>query len=227
MVTIAERLNNAYDRIAKAQQKYATDQEVALLAVSKTKPIALIEQAYAAGQRLFGESYVQEAVDKVRHFDKQKDIEWHFIGPIQSNKSRQIAEHFSWVQSVDRLKIARRLNEQRPTNLMPLKVLIQVNISNDEQKSGCTAHELDELAAYVDGAHQLELRGLMTITAQTDDTQQQLEYFSQMKACFDRLKAQYKQLDTLSMGMSGDLEMAIQGGATMVRIGTDIFGKRQ
>lgn len=227
MVTIAERLNNAYDRIAKAQQKCATDQEVSLLAVSKTKPVELIEQAYAAGQRRFGESYVQEAVDKVRHFQQQKDIEWHFIGPIQSNKSRQIAEHFSWVQSVDRLKIARRLNEQRPNNLMPINVLIQVNISNDEQKSGCALDELDELAAYIDGARQLELRGLMTITAQTDDAQQQLEYFSQMKACFDRLKTQYQQLDTLSMGMSGDLEMAIQGGATMVRIGTDIFGKRQ
>ncbi|MBE0384952.1 hypothetical protein PLUTE_a2396 [Pseudoalteromonas luteoviolacea DSM 6061] len=227
MVTIAERLNNAYDRIAKAEQNSHKTDPVQLLAVSKTKPIELVQQAYDAGQRLFGESYVQEAVDKVSHFKQHQDIEWHFIGPIQSNKSRHIAEHFSWVQSVDRLKIARRLNEQRPTNLKPLNILIQVNISGDDNKSGCLPSELEELAEFIQESRQLNLRGLMTITAKTDDPQQQLEYFQQMKDCFDKLQAQYPQIDTLSMGMSGDLEPAIAAGATMVRIGTDIFGQRQ
>jgi pyridoxal phosphate enzyme (YggS family) len=227
MVTIAERLSCAYDRVLKAEQTSPFSDEVKLLAVSKTKPIELIEQAYAAGQRQFGESYVQEAVDKIQQLKDKKDIEWHFIGPIQSNKSRHIAEHFSWVQSVDRLKIAKRLNEQRPNNLMPLNILIQVNISEDENKSGCQLSELDELVAFSEGARQLNLRGLMTITEKTDDEQKQLQYFQQMKACFDKLKLQYPQVDTLSMGMSQDLEPAIYAGANMVRIGTDIFGKRQ
>lgn len=227
MVTIAERLNNAYDRIAKAEQNGQISDPVQLLAVSKTKPIELIQQAYDAGQRLFGESYVQEAVDKVTYFKRHKDIEWHFIGPIQSNKSRHIAEHFSWVQSVDRLKIARRLNEQRPTNLKPLNILIQVNISEDDNKSGCMPSELEVIAQFIHDSRQLTLRGLMTITAKTDDPDLQRQYFQQMKDCFDKLKAQYPQIDTLSMGMSGDLEPAIAAGATMVRIGTDIFGQRQ
>ncbi|MDK1289201.1 YggS family pyridoxal phosphate-dependent enzyme [Pseudoalteromonas umbrosa] len=227
MVTIAERLNNAYDRITKAEQNNQISDPVQLLAVSKTKPIELIQQAYDAGQRLFGESYVQEAVDKVIHFKNYRDIDWHFIGPIQSNKSRHIAEHFSWVQSVDRIKIARRLSEQRPTNLKPLNILIQVNISGDEKKSGCMLEELSELAEFIESSKQLTLRGLMTITAQTNDETQQLQYFQQMKDCFDKLKTQYPNIDTLSMGMSGDLEPAISAGANMVRIGTDIFGKRQ
>ncbi|KZN43221.1 YggS family pyridoxal phosphate-dependent enzyme [Pseudoalteromonas luteoviolacea] len=227
MVTIAERLNNAYDRITKAEQNCHISDPVQLLAVSKTKPIELIQQAYDAGQRLFGESYVQEAVDKVMHFKQHKDIEWHFIGPIQSNKSRHIAENFNWVQSVDRIKIARRLSEQRPTNLKPLNVLIQVNISQDEKKSGCLPEELSDLAQFISETKQLSLRGLMTITAQTDDVDKQLQYFQQMKHCFDKLKTQYPHIDTLSMGMSGDLEPAVAAGATMVRIGTDIFGKRQ
>ncbi|KZN52596.1 YggS family pyridoxal phosphate-dependent enzyme [Pseudoalteromonas luteoviolacea] len=227
MVTIAERLNNAYDRITKAEQNNQISDPVQLLAVSKTKPIELIQQAYDAGQRLFGESYVQEAVDKVIHFQHYRDIDWHFIGPIQSNKSRHIAEHFSWVQSVDRIKIARRLSEQRPTNLKPLNILIQVNISGDEKKSGCMVEELADLAEFIESSKQLTLRGLMTITAQTDDETLQLQYFQQMKDCFDKLKTQYPNIDTLSMGMSGDLEPAIAAGANMVRIGTDIFGKRQ
>ncbi|NOU51736.1 YggS family pyridoxal phosphate-dependent enzyme [Pseudoalteromonas sp. JBTF-M23] len=231
MVTIAERLDLAYARVEKAAQQrkfaHSDDHPVTILAVSKTKPVELIEQAYQHGQRQFGESYVQEAVDKILHLKERKDIEWHFIGPIQSNKSRLVAEHFGWVQSVDRLKIARRLNEQRPNNLMPLNVLIQVNISADENKSGCRLEELDELADFIHNSRQLNLRGLMTITEQTDDKNKQLQYFQQMKACFDRLKDQYPQLDTLSMGMSGDLEPAVIAGATMVRIGTDIFGSRK
>ncbi|CAM3847164.1 MULTISPECIES: YggS family pyridoxal phosphate-dependent enzyme [Pseudoalteromonas] len=227
MVTIAERLDNAYGRIEKAKQNCQFSETVQLLAVSKTKPIADIEAAIAAGQTQFGESYVQEAVDKVTYFKQNKALEWHFIGPIQSNKSRLVAENFHWVQSVDREKIARRLNEQRPTNLKPLKVLLQVNISGDDNKSGCHPDEVDTLAQFINDCRQLELRGLMTITEQTDDKQKQLQYFQQMRACFDRLKDQYQQLDTLSMGMSGDLDTAIAAGSTMVRIGTDIFGKRQ
>ncbi|AUJ69016.1 MULTISPECIES: YggS family pyridoxal phosphate-dependent enzyme [Pseudoalteromonas] len=227
MVTIAERLDNAYGRIEKAKQNCQFSETVQLLAVSKTKPIADIEAAIAAGQTQFGESYVQEAVDKVAYFKQNKALEWHFIGPIQSNKSRLVAENFHWVQSVDREKIARRLNEQRPTNLKPLKVLLQVNISGDDNKSGCHPNEVDTLAQFINDCRQLELRGLMTITEQTDDKQKQLQYFQQMRACFDRLKDQYQQLDTLSMGMSGDLDTAIAAGSTMVRIGTDIFGKRQ
>ncbi|MGA4607006.1 YggS family pyridoxal phosphate-dependent enzyme [Pseudoalteromonas maricaloris] len=227
MVTIAERLDNAYGRIEKAKQNCQFSETVQLLAVSKTKPIADIEAAIAAGQTQFGESYVQEAVDKVAYFKQNKALEWHFIGPIQSNKSRLVAENFHWVQSVDREKIARRLNEQRPTNLKPLKVLLQVNISGDDNKSGCHPNDVDTLAQFINDCRQLELRGLMTITEQTDDKQKQLQYFQQMRACFDRLKDQYQQLDTLSMGMSGDLDTAIAAGSTMVRIGTDIFGKRQ
>lgn len=227
MVTIAERLDNAYGRIEKAKQNCQFSETVQLLAVSKTKPIADIEAAIAAGQTQFGESYVQEAIDKVAYFKQNKALEWHFIGPIQSNKSRLVAENFHWVQSVDREKIARRLNEQRPTNLKPLKVLLQVNISGDDNKSGCHPDEIDTLAQFINDCRQLELRGLMTITEQTDDKQKQLQYFQQMRACFDRLKDQYQQLDTLSMGMSGDLDTAIAAGSTMVRIGTDIFGKRQ
>ncbi|QZO13592.1 YggS family pyridoxal phosphate-dependent enzyme [Pseudoalteromonas piscicida] len=227
MVTIAERLDNAYGRIEKAKQNCQFSETVQLLAVSKTKPITDIEAAIAAGQTQFGESYVQEAVDKVAYFKQNKALEWHFIGPIQSNKSRLVAENFHWVQSVDREKIARRLNEQRPTNLKPLKVLLQVNISGDDNKSGCHLNEVDTLAQFINDCRQLELRGLMTITEQTDDKQKQLQYFQQMRACFDRLKDQYQQLDTLSMGMSGDLDTAIAAGSTMVRIGTDIFGKRQ
>jgi pyridoxal phosphate enzyme (YggS family) len=226
MITIAERLGYAYDRVIKAEQNSSYSDPVTLLAVSKTKPISLIEEAYQAGQRQFGESYVQEAVEKIQHLQSKKDIEWHFIGPIQSNKSRHIAEHFSWVQSIDRIKIAKRLNDQRPNNLPPLNVLVQLNISGDQNKSGCQLSELPEIASFINDSRQLTLRGLMTITEKTDDKQKQLQYFQQMKACFDKLKLQYTQVDTLSMGMSQDLEPAIQAGANMVRIGTDIFGKR-
>ncbi|MFC3031987.1 YggS family pyridoxal phosphate-dependent enzyme [Pseudoalteromonas fenneropenaei] len=227
MVTIAERLRSAYQRLATAAEKSPHNFPVRLLAVSKTKPAELIQAAYDFGQRSFGESYVQEAIDKIRHFANTPDIEWHFIGPIQSNKSRPIAEHFHWVQSVDREKIAKRLNEQRPASLPPLQVLIQVNISADPAKSGCMPEDIAPLAKLISNCAQLNLRGLMTITEQTDDEAKQLYYFQQMRACFDTLRAQYPEVDTLSMGMSGDLETAVAGGSTMVRIGTDIFGQRQ
>ncbi|MFY8326521.1 YggS family pyridoxal phosphate-dependent enzyme [Pseudoalteromonas sp. ZZD1] len=227
MVTIAERLKSAYARIALAAKKNnRNEQDIRLLAVSKTKPADFILAAYQQGHREFGESYVQEAVDKVTQLADYSDIVWHFIGPIQSNKTALVATHFDWVQSIEREKIAKRLNDQRPSNKDPLNVLIQVNISLEDAKSGCHPDDVAALAQFVNDSPNLALRGLMAIPAKTDDIQQQMQYFEQLKACFDRLKTQYSQIDTLSMGMSGDVEAAIASGSTMVRIGTDIFGQR-
>ncbi|WP_274803963.1 YggS family pyridoxal phosphate-dependent enzyme [Pseudoalteromonas rhizosphaerae] len=227
MVTIAERLKSAYARIALAAKKYhRNEHDVCLLAVSKTKPADFILAAYQQSHREFGESYVQEAVDKITQLANYSDIVWHFIGPIQSNKTALVASHFDWVQSIEREKIAQRLNDQRPADKAPLKVLIQVNISLEDSKSGCHPDKLASLAEFIHHCPHLELRGVMAIPAKTDDPQQQIQYFEQLRACFDRLKAQYPQIDTLSMGMSGDVEAAIAAGSTMVRIGTDIFGQR-
>ncbi|MBS3798241.1 YggS family pyridoxal phosphate-dependent enzyme [Pseudoalteromonas sp. BDTF-M6] len=227
MVTIAERLDAAYDRIAQAAKKSGRDyNDVTLIAVSKKKPLEDILAAFAHGHREFAESYVQEGVEKVRQLSEHKNIVWHFIGPIQSNKSKAIAEHFSWVQSIDREKIARRLDEQRPSNMKPLQVLIQVNIDDDPNKSGCRLEDVPALAAFIDSCNQLNLRGLMAIPAKSESYEAQLQSFKQLSACFDRLKDQYPQLDTLSMGMSGDMDAAIAAGSTMVRIGTAIFGER-
>ena len=227
MVTIAERLTSAYARIAEAAHKaQRNSNDITLLAVSKTKPATDIMAAYDQGQRQFGESYVQEAVDKIAQLDTFSDIVWHFIGPIQSNKSALVAANFAWVQSVDRLKIAKRLNSQRPETMPPLNVLIQVNISEEEAKSGCHPNEITELAQYIDQCAHLQLRGLMAIPAKSDDANTQIQYFEQLQTCFDKLKTQYPQVDTLSMGMSNDVEAAISAGSTMVRIGTDIFGTR-
>lgn len=202
---------------------------VQLLAVSKTKPIELLEQAINIGQRAFGENYVQEGVEKVQYFQQHHadiQLEWHFIGPIQSNKTRPIAEHFDWVHSVDRLKIAQRLNEQRPDNLGELNVLIQVNISSEESKSGTTSEEVMELAAAINEMPNLTLRGLMSIPANVSNYDEQLAAFTQLASIQNQLRAQYPQVDTLSMGMSGDMDAAIEAGSTMVRIGTAIFGTR-
>ncbi|WP_372761041.1 YggS family pyridoxal phosphate-dependent enzyme [Pseudoalteromonas sp.] len=227
MVTIAERLTSAYARIAAAaKNSQRNSNEISLLAVSKTKPSAAIIAAYEHGQRHFGESYVQEAVDKIAHLQAFSDIIWHFIGPIQSNKSALVAAQFDWVQSVDRIKIAKRLNSQRPTTKAALNVLIQVNISFEPAKSGCHPNEITELADFINQCEHLTLRGLMAIPAKTADPQLQLQYFEQLQTCFDKLQALYPQVDTLSMGMSNDVEAAIAAGSTMVRIGTDIFGTR-
>ncbi|CED72314.1 membrane protein, related to K+ transport [Aliivibrio wodanis] len=202
---------------------------VQLLAVSKTKPIELLEQAINIGQRAFGENYVQEGVEKVQYFQQHHadiQLEWHFIGPIQSNKTRPIAEHFDWVHSVERLKIAQRLNEQRPDNLGELNVLIQVNISSEESKSGTTSEEVMELAAAINEMPNLTLRGLMSIPANVSNYDEQLAAFTQLASIQNQLRAQYPQVDTLSMGMSGDMDAAIEAGSTMVRIGTAIFGAR-
>ena len=227
MVTIAERLTSAYARIANAAKNVQRNSnEITLLAVSKTKPSEDIIAAYQHGQRQFGESYVQEAVDKIAQLHIYSDIIWHFIGPIQSNKSALVAENFDWVQSVDRIKIAKRLDSQRPDDKSPLNVLIQVNISNEEAKSGCHPDEISQLADFINQCKHLTLRGLMAIPAKSDDPLAQTQSFEQLQTCFDKLKTQYLYIDTLSMGMSNDVEAAISAGSTMVRIGTDIFGTR-
>jgi pyridoxal phosphate enzyme (YggS family) len=200
-----------------------------LLAVSKTFPAEAVVEAMAAGQRAFGENYLQEALDKMQEVARlQPDtaIAWHFIGPIQSNKTRPIASSFQWVHTVERLKIAQRLSEQRPEELGPLDVCIQVNISGEASKSGASEDELPELARQVAALPKLRLRGLMAIPEATKDEAQQRAAFARLRALFDALRAQGLALDTLSMGMSGDLRAAVAEGATIVRIGSAIFGAR-
>ncbi|AIQ99942.1 YggS family pyridoxal phosphate-dependent enzyme [Pluralibacter gergoviae] len=229
MNDIAHNLTQVRDKISAAAARCGRDRrEVTLLAVSKTKPASAIEEAIAAGQRAFGENYVQEGVEKVRYFREagQSDLQWHFIGPLQSNKSRQVAEHFDWCHTVDRLRIASRLSEQRPKDLPPLNVLIQVNISDEESKSGIAPQEVDALAAQVAELPGLRLRGLMAIPAPESDYERQFAVARQMAVAFARLKERYATVDTLSLGMSDDMEAAIAAGSTMVRIGTAIFGAR-
>ncbi len=197
--------------------------DVTLLAVSKTKPCDMIEQAYLSGQRAFGENYVQESIDKIALLAHLPDIKWHFIGPIQSNKTRQIATNFSWVHSVDRIKIAKRLNEHRCAQDTPLNICLQVNISNEASKSGVDVEEITELAKSVSTCENLTLRGIMAIPQKNAD----IETYQQMFTLFSQLKKQYPHVDTLSMGMSADLQTAITSGSTMVRIGSAIFGARQ
>jgi len=212
-----EQLERQYKRAAGS---------VRLLAVSKTKPLSALEAAYRAGQRAFGENYVQEAVDKYHALGHLSDIEWHFIGPIQSNKSRLIAETMHWVHSIDREKIARRLNEQRPSNLPPINVCIQVNISGEESKAGVTLSELDDMVALVTELPNLCLRGLMAIPAPQQSHEAQCEVYEPLSKAFVELSKTNSMIDTLSIGMSGDLPAAIQSGSTMVRVGTAIFGER-
>lgn len=225
---IAENLQQVRERIASsAALCERSPEEVTLLAVSKTKPASAIEEAIAAGQLAFGENYVQEGVEKVAAFaNHQPALVWHFIGPLQSNKSRLVAENFDWCHTIDRLKIAQRLNEQRPADKAPLQVLIQVNISDEQSKSGITLAEVPQLAAAIAEMPNLTLRGLMAIPAAESDYARQLAVFSQMTEAYNQLKQRYPQVDTLSMGMTDDMPAAIAAGSTMVRIGTAIFGAR-
>ncbi|EIC82514.1 YggS family pyridoxal phosphate-dependent enzyme [Serratia sp. M24T3] len=225
---IAENLQQVRDRIASsAALCERSPQEVTLLAVSKTKPASAIEEAIAAGQLAFGENYVQEGVEKVAAFaDHQPALVWHFIGPLQSNKSRLVAENFDWCHTLDRLKIAQRLNEQRPAGKAPLQVLIQVNISDEQSKSGIKLNDVAQLAAAIAEMPNLTLRGLMAIPAVETEYSRQLAVFSQMSEAYQQLKQNYPQVDTLSMGMTDDMPAAIAAGSTMVRIGTAIFGAR-
>ena len=229
MNDIAHNLAQVRDKISAAATRCGrASEEITLLAVSKTKPASAIADAIAAGQHAFGENYVQEGVDKIRFFQEQgkTDLQWHFIGPLQSNKSRLVAEHFDWCHTIDRLRIASRLNDQRPEALPPLNVLIQVNISDENSKSGIALEELDALAADVAALPRLTLRGLMAIPAPESSYERQFAVAQQMAVAFEALKARYNTVDTLSLGMSDDMEAAIAAGSTMVRIGTAIFGAR-
>ncbi|MDE3953603.1 YggS family pyridoxal phosphate-dependent enzyme [Glaesserella parasuis] len=208
------------------QQANRPEQSVKLLAVSKTKPISAIAEAIEAGQRAFGENYVQEGIEKIQYFAENDTLEWHFIGLLQSNKTRVVAEHFDWVQTIDRLKIAQRLSEQRPEHLPVLNVLIQINISDEASKSGISAKEMLELATQISQLPRLKLRGLMAIPKPESEPEQQKIALAQMNELFLQLQSQFEGIDTLSMGMSDDMPSAIECGSTMVRIGTAIFGAR-
>lgn len=227
---IKDNLTSIHQQIQTACQKAGRPQSaVKLLAVSKTKPVEDIQSAIDAGQHAFGENYVQEGIEKIQYFaDKHPELEWHFIGPLQSNKTRLVAEHFDWMQTIDRAKIADRLNEQRPRHKAPLNVLIQINISDESSKSGIPPQEMLMLAKHIENLPHLCLRGLMAIPAPTDNLAEQEKAFNAMKSLFEELKAAFphQPIDTLSMGMTDDMETAITCGTTMVRIGTAIFGKR-
>jgi len=227
MTSIQHNLQQLRQRIRAAATQCGRDpEEVTLLAVSKTKPASAVEEAIEAGQLAFGENYVQEGVEKIEALAAHPQVEWHFIGPLQSNKSRLVAEHFAWCHTVDRLKIAQRLNDQRPDALPPLNVLIQVNISDENSKSGIMLEDLPELAQQVAALPRLQLRGLMAIPAPESDYARQLAVCQRMADAFRQLKQRYPDVDTLSLGMSYDMEAAIAAGSTMVRIGTAIFGAR-
>lgn len=227
MTTITANLQAVHDRIARAAAAANRAPDgVRLLAVSKTFGAPQIVAAWQAGQRAFGENFVQEALDKIAELG-HLDIEWHFIGPVQSNKTRSIAGHFAWVHSIEREKIARRLNDARPPQLPPLNVLIQVNVSGEASKSGVAPGEERALAAVIRTLPRLRLRGLMAVPEPTPDAVLQRQRFALLRGLQQSLRADDAGVDTLSMGMSDDLEAAIAEGATMVRVGTAIFGKRQ
>ena len=227
---VAESLAKVRDRIAEAELSFdRAPGSVALLAVAKTKPARLIREAWEAGQRRFGENFVQEAVEKLDELSRLSGpggIEWHFVGALQANKSRTVAERFDWVQTVDRVRIARRLSDQRPAFLPPLNVCIQVNVSGESSKSGVEISDLSDLASAVDGLPRLRLRGLMTIPRPCLGFEQQRAALRPLADAYERLRADGHALDTLSMGMTEDLEAAVAEGATMVRIGTAVFGPR-
>ncbi len=226
MTTIASNLQAVRAAIASAAVSAGRPVDgIALLAVSKTFAADALRCACQAGQTRFAESYLQEALGKMALL-QDLAIEWHFIGPIQSNKTRAIAEHFSWVHSVDRLKIAERLSSQRPAHLPPLQVCVQVNISNEDSKSGVAPEDVDMLAHAIVQMPNLRLRGLMAVPAASDDIMAQRNAFTRLRKIYDQFNTQGLQLDTLSMGMSHDFVSAIGEGATMVRIGSAIFGDR-
>jgi len=226
MASIAENIFRVGQQIAEAAQACGRAPEaVTLLAVSKTQSTATVREAYAAGQRDFGENYVQEALDKIGALPLP-GLVWHFIGPLQSNKTRDIASHFDWVHSVERLKIATRLNEQRPAGMAPLNVCVQVNISEEDSKSGVALEDVESLCEAMQSLKNLRLRGLMAIPAPCDDPAAQRAVYAPLAALLRRLQARYPGMDTLSIGMSGDFAAAIAEGSTIVRVGTAIFGAR-
>ena len=224
--TIKSRIESVRNNITQAISKFArTENSVQLLAVSKTRTPDEITTAYNCGQTCFGESYLQEALQKIEHL-KDVAIEWHFIGKIQSNKTRQIAENFDWVHSVDKLKHAQRLNDQRPDSMSPLNICLQINIDNEESKGGVDPEDAAELIQQVNQLPRIQLKGLMAIPSPTDDLDKQRVPFRKLRELRDRLTTDNMRLETLSMGMSGDIEAAIAEGSTIVRVGTAIFGPR-
>lgn len=225
MTIIAYRLQEVIAAIQHAQDASPFKQQVKLVAVSKAQSADAVREAYQAGQTIFGENYLQEALDK-QQLLTDLNIEWHFIGPIQSNKTQPISQNFDWVHSVDRLKIAQRLNDARPADLAPLQICLQVNVSNEDSKSGIAPADLAALASEIQKLPKLTLRGLMAIPAPSKDVTQQTAQFKQVRQCYDALLAQGFALDTLSIGMSDDYLPAIAQGATFVRIGSAIFGAR-
>ncbi len=225
MATIADNLQAVKTRIGRAAGAARRDPAtVTLLAVSKTHPLALIREALAAGQKAFGENYVQEAIEKMKGL---AGVEWHLIGPLQSNKTRLAAERFDWVHTITSEKIARRLSEQRPAGLPPLNVLIQVNVSGEATKTGASPGEVFALSEKTSSLKGLRLRGLMAIPEPAGDAGLQRKRFREVREIFEKLKSRGFAFDTLSMGMSDDMESAIAEGATLVRIGTAIFGQRK
>ena len=226
MQDVAAALQAVHTRVRVAEERFGrVPGSVALLAVSKTRPPEDLRAAFVEGQRAFGENYVSEALGKMASLGDLA-IEWHFIGPVQSNKTRPIAERFAWVHSVDREKVARRLAEHRPAGLPPLQVCVEVNVSGEESKSGVAPGELPALARTVVGLPRLRLRGLMAVPAPGEDFELQRQAFRSLRELFEGLRAEGLPLDTLSMGMSGDLEAAVAEGSTLVRVGTAIFGPR-
>lgn len=226
MPDVARNIALVRERIGAAARACGRNpDEIALLAVSKGQPPPAITAALDAGQSAFGENYLQEALEKMPAFSGRNVI-WHFIGALQANKTRPVAENFAWVQTVDRERIAQRLSEQRPAELPPLNVCIEVRLSDEPSKHGALPEDVPALAAHIAALPRLRLRGLMTIPAPAGDALAQRRPFRQLRELLDRLRAQGHALDTLSMGMSDDLEGAVAEGATMVRIGTAIFGPR-
>ena len=231
MTNIFKQVTNVKQKIADAaQQVQRNSAQIQLLAVSKTKPVSLIKQAYQSGLRHFGENYVQESIEKIKQVKDDNDFDepiyWYFIGPLQSNKTRPVAENFDWVQSLDRFKIAQRLNDQRPSELPELNICLQVNISGEASKSGTTLSQVLELASQVNNLPRLKLRGIMAIPEKTDNNERLEKQFQALHNIYLTLQELYPEVDTLSMGMSGDLESAIRCGSTMVRVGSDLFGAR-
>lgn len=232
MTNIQKKIKNVAQKIAHAaRQAQRNADQIQLLAVSKTKPVSLIKEAYFTGLRHFGENYVQESIKKIKEIKADHEIKdpifWYFIGPLQSNKTRDVAENFDWVQSIERIKIAQRLNDQRPHDLAQLNICLQVNISGEASKSGTTLSQVIELASQISDLPRLKLRGIMAIAEKTENTQRLEKQFNELHNIYKKLQTLYPEVDTLSMGMSGDLQSAIKCGSTMVRIGTDIFGTRE
>lgn len=225
--SLPDALHQVTQQIHEYAEKYARKPEqVSLLAVSKRKPISAILEAVQAGQRSFGENYVDEGVEKILSL-ADESLDWHFIGAIQSRKCQQIAEHFHWVHSVDRLKVAKRLSVSRPSSRPPLNVCLQVNLDNEDSKSGVSIDQIHELALACSELPGLRVRGLMAIPAPRAELHEQREVFAILRNLLEKLQADFPELDTLSMGMSADMEAAISEGATIVRVGTAIFGARE